>query len=56
MKDAIVYTTFGIIIFIGVAFFQHTTNDYLQTKCENKGGEYYRANDVNKSLCKLPTK
>ena len=38
----------------GLAVLNHWANDRNEVKCVNVGGEYYRAPEASKSLCRMP--
>jgi hypothetical protein len=56
MSETIAYIVIAVVLLFATAGLNSCTNDMAKTRCEAKGGEFYKAVDAGHSLCKLPQK
>jgi len=56
MKETLVYLAVALALLFLAALLSISTNDTIQAKCEERGGQFYRSLDAGRSFCAEPQK
>lgn len=56
VKEGIIYLVVTLVLIMIAVVISISTNNAIQENCEERGGQFYRSLDANRSFCAEPRK